>query len=117
MKAVIGLASLCIVVAGAGCDHAVPESHSTMSGPDLAFGGFGEADLGGGGMMMGQPNNCGDFDPQCQDQHLGPDNGMTFPLGSDPMKDPNEKDDGVGRDQNGWLGLSQSHAAFDYLWI
>ncbi len=65
----------------------------------------------------GEPNACGDFDPTCQDKGFGPDRGNPFPLSSDKPPDPNESDDGVGRDKNGWLGLNSSQAAFDYLWL
>src|SRR5687767_637317 len=34
-------------------------------------------------------NLCGDFDPQCQEENLGPDHARPFPLPSDPMPDPN----------------------------
>ena len=87
--------------------------------PDLSIV-FEEVDAGGAeedGGGIGEPNACGDFDPACQEQSKGPPGGMPFPLKSDPMKDPNASDDGVGRDPNGWLGLDSTQAAFDFLWI
>jgi hypothetical protein len=82
------------------------------SQPDLSYVFIDNTPDGGGGL-----NVCGDTDPTCQDVSKGPANGAPFPLHSDPNQDPNETDQGVGRDPNGYLGLDSSHASFDYLWI
>ncbi len=64
-----------------------------------------------------QMNECGDTDPGCTVKGFGPATGQPFPLSTDMPKDPNEQDDGVGRDKNGWLGLNSSNASFDYMWL
>jgi hypothetical protein len=40
-----------------------------------------------------------------------------FPLQSDPMPDPLEKDSGVTRDVNGFLKLDSTHLSYNYLWV
>src|SRR5207237_7751463 len=70
-----------------------------------------------GGTDDGGLNACGDFDPSCTDRGFGPGKGFPFPLSTDKPPDPNETDDGIGRDMSGYLGLNTSKASFDYLWI
>src|SRR5438128_1790999 len=84
---------------------------------DMSGGGFNFDFAGQGGSDDAGPNECGDNDPGCMVKGFGPDRGFPFPLGTDKPPDPNEADDGVARDKNGWLGLSSSQAAFDYLWL
>jgi hypothetical protein len=62
------------------------------------------------------PNPCGDFDPSCMGNGFGPPM-KPFPLGTDPQPDPNEGDEGVGRDPNGYIVLSNSTASFNFLWL
>src|SRR4051812_44180393 len=109
MKSIAGLASLSMSLFITGCNHSPGGAVDNTPQADLLFGGFGDDPLGmeGAGGAQTQATHCGDFDPACIDAGLGPDEGTQFPLGGDPMKDPDEKDDGVGRDGNGWLGLSQ----------
>ncbi len=104
----------------AGCGSDVTQQ---MNGPkDMAinFNQFDFATQGtdDGGEM--QTNDCTQFDPSggqnCQNKGFGPNNGFPFPLATDKPPDPNESDSGIVRDGNGWLGLSQTMAAFDYLW-
>src|SRR5262249_53777215 len=63
------------------------------------------------------PNACGDYDPSCTDVGIGPSKGFPFPISTDMPQNPNESDNGVVRDMNGYLTLSASSAAFNYLWI
>ena len=90
---------------------------NTEDSVDLAGGG-GPGDDGGGGPGPGGPDVCGDpqNDPTCSGVSFGMPAGI-FPLQSDPMPNPSERDNGVGRDMNGWLGLDSTHAAFNFLWI
>ena len=60
-------------------------------------------------------NACGDTDPGCMTSAFGPPQ-HPFPLQSDPQPDPNETDNGVDRDPNGWLVLSTSKSNFDFVW-
>src|SRR6185295_3174876 len=39
-----------------------------------------------------------------------------FPLQSDPQPDPNETDNGVDRDNDGYIGLSTSKSNFDFVY-
>ncbi|MSP60355.1 MAG: hypothetical protein EXR72_08440 [Myxococcales bacterium] len=59
---------------------------------------------------------CGDPDPGCMTRPIGPPQ-HPFPLQSDPQPDPNQTDNGLDRDGNGWLGLSSTHSNFDFLWL
>jgi len=88
---------------------------------DLAFafsddGGPMATDDAGGG-MMGDPNLCGDWDPQCMEWNIGPDNGKPFSLPSDPMPDPMAGGSGVGRNPQGYLTLDQTQASFHFIWL
>ena len=108
------------VLGAAGCSQNPSTPIKPTMKADLTFVFPPDDEDAGGpgddGGMQGGPNNCGDNDPACHEETLGPGGGSPFPLGTDPMKDPNEKDDGVGRDPNGYLGLDQSHASFDFLY-
>src|SRR5579871_1208295 len=108
---------LAILVAASGCG-----TNTTNGNPngerDMAlnfnfdFAGTSTDDGGNGG-----PNPCGDNDPGCMSKGFGPSNGVPFPLSTDMPKDPNESDDGVGRDKNGYLTLNSGNASFDFLWL
>ena len=65
----------------------------------------------------GGPSACGDTDPSCRDVQFAPASKLPFPLSTDMPIDPNESNDGVGRDTNGFLVLDSTHASFDYLWV
>jgi hypothetical protein len=97
---------------GSGAQHTPPPTGG--SGADLTFV-FPTFDLGG--MQTDPMGPCGDSNPGCMDRGFGPENGAPFPLSTDMPQDPNESDNGVGRDKDGYLGLSATHAAFGYLWI
>ena len=118
-----GLLALSLGVVGcSGSQHATPPGSSVK--PDMAQLQWGDLpDAGDPGDDMADPNagtpdNCGDpgQDPACIDVQNGPPN-KPFPLGSDPMKDPNYKDQGVNRDPNGYLALDSTHSSFNYVWI
>ncbi|MSP59778.1 MAG: hypothetical protein EXR72_05445 [Myxococcales bacterium] len=49
-------------------------------------------------------------------KNFGPTYNNPFPVGVDKPADPNERDEGVGKDANGYLGLDQTKASFDFLW-
>ena len=123
MKRIISTGALVVSLAFVGCKASVTEAPPAP--PDLAHGGvvFDDVDMldpniDGGGGNPGDPDICGDpnADPACQDIPFGPPNNP-FPLQGDPQKNPLEKDSGVNRDPNGWLGLDSSHTAFNYVWI
>src|SRR5579864_883942 len=75
------------------------------------------ADDGGSGDDGGAANVCGDTDPLCMEWDLGPDVGKPFPLPTDPMVDPNVGADGVARNPNGWLVISQTPPSIHFLWV
>ena len=104
-------------IAGCGSDTTTQHGEQDLV---FVFPNFDFSTTGGddGGQQM--TNDCQQFDPKggqnCQEKQFGPDNGFPFPLSTDMPKDPNESDNGVVRDKNGYLGLSQTMAAFDYIW-
>ena len=115
----IALAGCLCVAAGCGRDNA--RADAATEAPDgCNHCGEDEVDLGGQAPDLRDPgamlNPCGDRDPHCMSASVGPPGGK-FPLHTDPIKDPNAGDDGVGRDANGYLGLDQAHASFHYLWV
>jgi hypothetical protein len=99
------------LVLAAACGES---ARNGLGRPDLVFA-FADDGGAGGGLAPGL-NGCGDTDPLCSSIGVNPP-GQPFELQSDPMKDPNESDDGVNRDANGYLTLDSSHASFQYLWI
>jgi hypothetical protein len=114
---------LAISAIGAGCGTSVSnnpppaEKDLVFVFPEIDLAGLNPSDDGG---VVGD-NDCSQFDPMadpanCHGSGFGPDNGSPFPLSTDMPKDPNESDNGIGRDKNGWLGLNQTMASFDYLW-
>src|SRR5438309_1660468 len=114
-----GVLSLSLGLAGCGQSASRMAPPPTDS-PDLTQNfNFGNDDAGpidnadlvdtSGPDVCGDPNMSAD----CQDPAFGPPNGP-FPLQSDMNKDPLEKDNGVNRDKNGWLGLDSTHSAFNY---
>lgn len=58
-------------------------------------------------------NECGDVNQTCTMLQLGP----PFRLSSDPDADPLEHDEGLRRDLDGYLSLSQSGPGPDLVWI
>lgn len=107
---VFGLAVILSAGATPGC------SCNQDNGNGDGDGGNGD---GGGGNGDGGVNICGDNDPSCTSNCLGPTcmPPNMFPLPTDNPPNPNVGADGVTRDPNGYIGLDQSHAGFDYLWV
>ncbi len=106
-------------LAGSGCGDPTIDLGPADGGGDGGGGNYGfppGSDLAGLDLTGGGVTPCGDNQPGCQTASFGPP-GHQFSLRSDPMPDPNESDNGVDRDGNGWLGLSASHANFDFLWL
>jgi hypothetical protein len=99
----------------AGCDHAAglpPTENVDATAPrDMAVI-FPTVDLA----MCAETNACGDCDPGCGTFTLGPDYQKAFPLQSDANPDPNESDNGITRDVNGWVGIRQRPPG-DTVWI
>ncbi len=89
-----------LAMACAGCHGGTIGGYS-FGGPDLA--------------TEMTENACGDQDPSCATAGFGPPLGP-FPLQSDPMPDPNESDQGLVRDPDGYLVLGQTHASFDFVY-
>ncbi|HEX8951009.1 MAG TPA: hypothetical protein VF945_04150, partial [Polyangia bacterium] len=103
------------VVAVGGATPGCNCNHNAGNGD----GGAGHGGSGGGAGGDGGLNACGNNDPSCMTQCLGPTcmPPNMFPLPSDMPPDPNVGADGVGRDPNGWIVLNQGNASFNYLWI
>jgi hypothetical protein len=115
------------MIAAAGCSSSTnrvnaPPPDDTK--PDLSSEPM-FADDGGpiatddGGNANTGPDVCGDpvADPTCYDTGvIGPPN-KQFPLQTDQMPDPLEKDNGVSRDVNGFLKLDSTHTSFNFVWI
>ncbi|MSP59695.1 MAG: hypothetical protein EXR72_05015, partial [Myxococcales bacterium] len=120
-------AAAALSLAAAGCGQStggyIDAGGGGPKGPkDLTFS-FETEDLAGtggsddaGGPIPGEKNGCMDQDPSCAGLEFDPANQKRFPLSTDKPADPNQANDGVGRDVNGFLVLDSTHASFDYLW-
>ena len=91
---------------------------SSGSGGTAGTGG-GIAGTGGGVLPDSGTNACGNNDPTCKVEAIGPtaDPASQFPLPSDDPAPDNVEADGVTRDENGYISLDASKAQFDFLWI
>src|SRR5262245_50228847 len=108
---------VCTLLAAAACgrDPRGPSEEGSPAPVDYGEGCYACLDLATPfDLRSGSlPNACGDNERNGKTVSVG----QPFPLHTDPMKDPRAADDGVGRDANGYLGLDQAHASFDFLWI
>jgi hypothetical protein len=91
---------------------------SSGSGGTAGTGG-GIAGTGGGVLPDSGTNACGNNDPTCDVESVGPtaDPPSQFPLPSDDPAPDNVEADGVTRDEDGFISLDASKAQFDFLWI
>lgn len=91
---------------------------SSGSGGTAGTGG-GIAGTGGGVLPDSGTNACGNNDPTCEVESVGPtaDPASQFPLPSDNPAPDNVEADGVTRDEDGFISLDASKAQFDFLWI
>jgi len=89
------------------------------SGGTSGTGGGAEGGTGGNVLPDAGPNPCGNNDPTCEVESIGPsgDPPLAFPLPSDDPPPDNVEADGVTRDPNGYIVLDSSKAQFDFLWI
>src|SRR4051812_7108717 len=98
---ILWAAGLLAACNGSGLDPASPTDMSVAVAPpeDLSW----QEQIDWGGMGCTGPDICGDDceDPGCIDSSYGPPS--YFPLQSDPMRDPDERDSGLLRDPNGYL--------------
>ncbi|MSP59696.1 MAG: hypothetical protein EXR72_05020 [Myxococcales bacterium] len=118
MKIRYSFALAAAALAPLACNQGTPGGNGGGT-KDLSFV-FNNGEDGGAGADGGDPNqlnNCGDKDPSCQGVEFDPDNQKKFPLSSDKPPDPNQSNDGVGRDASGYLVLDSTHASFDFLWV
>jgi hypothetical protein len=98
-------------VSGCSCNPDI-----VLGNADMVFTFPPNADLAGYDFAGGNLTPCGNMDPECKGAYFGPPKNP-FKLQSDPQPDPNESDQGVDRDKDGYLVLSNSHATFDFLWL
>ena len=117
----LGLAAGC-GGGGESSDNAGGSSASGGAGGSSGSGGMGGGLGGSGGEILpdsGGPNACGNNDPSCNEESIGPsgDPPIAFPLPSDDPAPDNVEADGVTRDQNGFISLDSSKAQFDFLWV
>ncbi len=123
----LALAILSIASPLAGCspqavgggerlDLSTDDSGGGPGGPDLVVAdGPGGADSAGGDLAQPSFAPCTNGDPGCMNSAFGPPN-RPFPLQSDPNPDPNEADNGVGRDAAGYIVLASSRTNFNFVW-
>ncbi|MBI5535168.1 MAG: hypothetical protein HY898_20745 [Deltaproteobacteria bacterium] len=123
----VGWASMSAIHGCGGGDEAANNpSHSFNADGGAGSAGKGGAPPDGSVLPDGMPggsagagaSHCGNA-PGCKESSTGPTGNPPgqFPLPSDDPAPDNVGADGVGRDQNGYLGLDSTHHQFDYLWI
>ncbi len=110
------LAVLAVVLVGGGTPGCNCNHNGAHGGGD---GGAGSGGVGGGSGGDGGLTACGDHDPSCATNCLGPtcQPAVPFPLPTDTPPDPNVGADGVDRNPMGWIVLNQGHSSFNYLWV
>ena len=123
----LGLASSVGLASGCGSGGESASNSNSGSGGSAASSGSGGtsgsgASSGSGGAILPEdagPNACGNNDPTCEVESVGPtgDPSMPFPLPSDEPAPDNVDADGVTRDPSGYITLDSSKAKFDFLWI
>lgn len=79
----------------------------------------GSGATGGSGSTLTPSDLCGPGVKGCMEQNVGPtgEPPSEFPLPGDVPKPPNVEAGGVGKDENGWLGLDTAKVQSDYLWV
>src|SRR5262245_1614376 len=107
----------CLVASMAcGCalDGALPVNHA----PDLVFWDYPAQvqDLAPTDQPKPPPQPCEPDDPACHQVRYGPES-HEFPLESDAMRDPLERDIAVRRDLNGYLKLALLRKGTGDVWI